>query len=180
MFSFSTIACVSSSSSSHFCRGLVNGSTGHVVRFAADGNPIVRFGKRETKIEPRTFTIEEDMSLGGGPSNFVNSSVQAKHQSKVIVAKRTQIPLSVGYAMSIHKSQGMTLDSVVLSLSDAFEIGMAYVALSRVRSLENMFLLDFDKEAVRADPRVVRFCSELEPIVAAGYDSLKENSTCME
>ncbi|CAF4635269.1 unnamed protein product, partial [Rotaria sp. Silwood2] len=58
-----------------------------------------------------------------------------------------QFPLRLSWAMTIHKAQGITVDEVVISTKDLFGSGMGYTALSRVRNLEGLFLIDlhFDK-----------------------------------
>lgn len=76
------------------------------------------------------------------------------------VAYRTQIPLINAWAVTIHKSQGCTLDSVVIDIGRGiFTPGQAYVALSRVRTLEGLFIQNFIKEKIYADPEVVEYLS---------------------
>ncbi|GMI06239.1 hypothetical protein TrVE_jg13506 [Triparma verrucosa] len=102
-------------------RSLVNGTQGVVVRWEK-GLPVVRFDLG--------FNRKLDKLVG-------MHRFEAKLGSKV-VSSRSQIPLQLSYALSIHKSQGMTLSKVVVDLEKAFEDGMAYVALSRVKSLAGL------------------------------------------
>lgn len=63
----------------------------------------------------------------------------------------------LGWALSVHKCQGMTLDRVETNLSKAFGHGMVYVALSRVKSLQGLRLIGFDPSKIKALPVVSRF-----------------------
>lgn len=72
--------------------------------------------------------------------------------------KITYMPLRLGYAISIHKSQGMTLDAVEMDLgSDIFEYGQAYVALSRAKSLENIRIKNVKASSFQMHPKVREF-----------------------
>lgn len=116
--------------------GLVNGSVGIVQDFAPDGLPLVEFNGQVEKVEPATWKIERDGE---------------------VLASRTQIPLKLAWAMTIHKSQGQTIDKLEVDLRSAFEAGQAYVALSRCRKLEGLFLTGLDPSRIFADETALKF-----------------------
>eukprot|EP00069_Balaena_mysticetus_P001443 bmy_15375T0 len=124
-------------------RGLVNGARGVVVGFEAEGRglPQVRFLCGVTEV------IRADRWM-----------VQATGGR---LLSRQQLPLQLAWAISIHKSQGMSLDCVEISLGRVFASGQAYVALSRARSLQGLCVLDFDPMVVRCDPHVLSFYATL-------------------
>jgi ATP-dependent DNA helicase PIF1 len=75
---------------------------------------------------------------------------------------RSQIPLILSYAITTHKAQGATLDSAYIDIGmSVFEYGQAYVALSRVKSLDALYLHSYDKRAIRAHPTVVEYYETL-------------------
>lgn len=74
-------------------------------------------------------------------------------------ACRQQLPLRLSWAITIHKSQGMSLDYLMVDASRSFEAGQAYVALSRARSLEGLQVLSFDPRKCWCDAKVVAFYS---------------------
>lgn len=78
-----------------------------------------------------------------------------------ILAQRSQLPLILAWALSIHKAQGQTLEHVKVDLGKVFEKGQAYVALSRATCQEGLQVLRFDKNKVMAHPTVVKFYRDL-------------------
>ncbi len=111
-----------------------NGTLGKVIGFDSTGMPIVQTkGGGKIIAEPMEWRLEE----------------QGKVRASII-----QIPLRLAYAMTVHKSQGMSMDAAVIDLSRAFEYGQGYVALSRVRRLAGLHLLGLNARALEVHPAV--------------------------
>lgn len=118
--------------------GLVNGSRGVVLEFTSDGYPLVLF------LNGKKMEIKED-------------KWEMTESLKPIVAKM-QVPLKLGYAVTIHSSQGATMDCVKTDLgASIFEYGQLYTALSRVRTLEGLSLVSFDEKKVMTHPKVLAY-----------------------
>jgi len=120
----------------NFSENYINGTMGRVEDFDDDDFPIVQTVNGKTiHVKPVSWTIDE-------------------HDK--VVAEIMQIPLRLAWAITVHKSQGMSLDLTEIDLSKSFEYGMGYVALSRVRSLEGMRLIGFNQKSLEVDPKVIQ------------------------
>ena len=97
-----------------------------------------------------------------GPTVLIDPDEWSLESGRDKVAWRKQLPLKLAWAISIHKSQGMTLEAAELDLASCFEPGHAYVALSRVVSLAATRLLSFDPSRVYAHPKVVAYYERLD------------------
>lgn len=116
--------------------GFVNGTLGVVEGFMKEnGRPIIktRSGQRII-VEPMSWMVEENGKMLG---------------------RLTQFPLRLAWAITVHKSQGMSMDAAVMDLSSVFEYGQGYVALSRVRRLSGLFLLGWNEQAFQVHPEIL-------------------------
>ncbi len=119
----------------------VNGSMGEVVGFDGENFPIIQLTSgTEVVAKPDVWTVDDD---------------------EAILAKISQIPLRLAWAITIYKSQGMTLELAEIDLSRAFNYGMGYVALSRLTKLKNLCLLGINDIAYKVDPQVFIYDREL-------------------
>jgi ATP-dependent DNA helicase PIF1 len=78
------------------------------------------------------------------------------------IATFKQIPLLPAYALTIHKSQGMTLDSAIVDCKNIFACGQMYVALSRVRELKNLKVINFSMNQIKVNAEVSKFYKKLK------------------
>ncbi|MFP5470676.1 MAG: AAA family ATPase [Bacteroidia bacterium] len=113
-------------------KGFVNGSLGTVIGFTSKGFPSVKmYNGKIVTIESESWSIIDE--------------------SGKTLASYTQIPLRLAWAITVHKCQGMTLDAAEIDLSKTFEKGQGYVALSRLKSIENLKLYGFNQTALEVD-----------------------------
>jgi ATP-dependent exoDNAse (exonuclease V) alpha subunit len=139
-------------------RGYINGTMGKVMGFEDAGYPVVKsYTGQEIVAVPTSWTVEEDDK---------------------ILAEISQVPLRLAWAITVHKSQGMTLDAAEIDLSKTFTYGMGYVALSRVKSLEGIRLLGINPLAFQVDQQIseidIRF-KKLSGEVTSQLKSLRQN-----
>ena len=121
------------------CSRYINGSMGRVIKFTKERLPVVKIARTGEEIVFDRNTWER-------------TDVQDK-----ILASFTQIPLKLAYATTIHKSQGLSLDFAEIDCAGIFAGGQTYVGLSRVRSLEGLRLLNWDRRLVAANEDALRF-----------------------
>ncbi|XP_053179094.1 uncharacterized protein LOC128362380 [Scomber japonicus] len=129
--------------------GLVNGVCGFVT-------DIVHLDKK--KFPHRVFVKFDDNNVGAqrrkqcaSSLSVVAGSIGIEAEEERVTKKggmRRQFPLRLAWACTVHKVQGITVDSAVVCLKKVFSAGQAYVALSRVRSLSGLVIQDFDDKAI--------------------------------
>ncbi|OGY12446.1 MAG: hypothetical protein A3A58_00055 [Candidatus Blackburnbacteria bacterium RIFCSPLOWO2_01_FULL_41_27] len=116
--------------------GFVNGTLGVVEGFnKTNSYPIIKIRNvRLIEVKPMEWSLEENGK---------------------VLALISQLPLRLAWAITVHKSQGMNLDSAVMDLSHVFEFGQGYVALSRVRRFSGLYMLGWNERAFQVHPEII-------------------------
>lgn len=119
----------------------VNGTLGTIIDFGDRGLPIVKtYDGRKIEVDRESWMIDDEGK---------------------IKAELKQVPLRLAWAITVHKSQGMSLDAAEIDLSKSFVEGMGYVALSRVRSLNGLRLMGLNQIALQVNKEVLNLDIEL-------------------
>jgi ATP-dependent DNA helicase PIF1 len=151
-------------------RGLVNGAQGEIVGFkdtkdwkagdVPDSDTRKRLAGFVEEFYQTRSTIVPIVRFTNGFTTAITpvaqESLRGTNRDRYSVC-RTQIPLTLAWALSIHKSQGMTLEYVEVSSEDIFEAGQLYVGLSRATKLEGLTVSGFSREQKAMDEDVLRF-----------------------
>lgn len=134
----------------NFDKGYVNGTLGTVISCGFGVDPVIQTAPTAEFPQGRKVTIER-------------ASWKIEDGGRVL-AEIDQYPLRLAWAITVHKSQGMSLDAVEVDLSKAFEPGMGYVALSRVRTLNGLTILGINEHALRVHPEVLEYDRHLRQL----------------
>ena len=138
----------------NFEAGYVNGTQGKIVDFVAADLPVVKTheGKKIT-VKYADWVIED---------------------GKTIVAGISQMPLRLAWAITVHKSQGMNLDTAEIDLSRCFLEGMGYVALSRLKTLKGLKLMGINDLAFKVNPQALELDKEFRKLSKKSVAELKK------
>ena len=134
--------------------GLINGNMGRVVSFDGKGDYV------EIEIAGKKHSIQRETW-----QNFRYIwDEETKTIKQEVTGSFTQIPLKLGWAVTIHKSQGLTLDNVAIDAAKSWDSGQVYVPLSRARSLNGVLLRkEIPPESVKVDPYIKVIYEKLFP-----------------
>ncbi len=149
----------------NFDKGYVNGTLGVVVSCGPGLDPTIITAPSREHPQGERIMIEQ-------------ASWRIEDEGRVI-AEINQYPLRLAWAITVHKSQGMSLDAIEVDLSRSFEPGMGYVALSRVRTLAGLTILGINEAALQVHPEVLKYDRNLRTLsdkaqsVLSGTDAVE-------
>ena len=145
--------------------GLVNGVMGKVMAFKKNEKGrihmiLVKFDDQKVGKAAKTTSKYRQDYPNCVPVERHKGQYQ-KHGNKGAQITRMQFPLTLSWAVTIHKCQGLTLQNIVVDMKGKFNRGQAYVALSRVKSLQGLYITNFNKSAIKTDSAVTNVMDDL-------------------
>jgi len=135
---------------------LVNGARGVVVGFK-------KATQQDSNSKQRFDDLKEypEVLFTSGLRRIVTPEDWSIDVAGEVQASRSQCPLALAWALSIHKAQGMSISKVQMKLANVWEYGQAYVALSRATSMDGLYIMDMNEKAIIAHPKVLQYYDSL-------------------
>jgi ATP-dependent DNA helicase PIF1 len=150
-------------------RGICNGSQGVVVGYA-ESNAAILPDELMRKMSGAPAFVPVVQFANGVTMKVAPHQRQSEEYPCIIVS---QIPLCLAWALTIHKIQGATLDMAEMDIGRSiFAAGQSYVALSRVKTLDGLYLSEFNSTKIKANPLVIEFYNSFPQI---GEDEILQN-----
>ena len=153
--------------------GLSNGVSGTIVGIEADGQNVkvvlVRFDSPKVGITAIAQSQYRHQYPDAVPIVRHEAPFYIGHGRGTVQAVRQQFPLTLAWATTVHKVQGKTLDQIVVTMGkQTYRSGQAYVAFSRVRSIDGLYIIDFNPVSIRTNDAVrnemARFANKTIPV----------------
>lgn len=148
---------------------VANGSVGKVTKLTNLSLEIQLNNGEKHNIFRQDYDLTEKME-------FVNAKGETVYIEET-VASVSQYPVKLGYAITVHKSQGQTFDGVEVDLSKCFTPGLGYVALSRIRDAKNLLIKDFSDEALSIDPKSFQISKAVKKKASEARQEFIENKS---
>lgn len=142
-------------------KGFVNGTIGKIIGFENNWPVLQKEDGESLIIENDCWEIKEQSIDNNGLISYKT------------VASRKQIPLKLGYAISIHKSQSMSIDKLEIDFGRAFESGQIYVGLSRATSLDSLSIKNLNPNHIKVDSK----CLEFDNLIKQSRIELREKKS---